>query len=71
VHVAGQPNTDTALLAGLRVHQAMGVLIGRGRTPEQAEAEIDALAARTGLDRPNAADVILRRLDERLNERLN
>jgi hypothetical protein len=41
------------------IDQAIGVLIGRGHTPEQAHGELDALAATTGTDRRAAADVIL------------
>ena len=41
------------------INQAIGVLIGRGYTPEQAEFEIDARAAAAGHSRSDAADIIL------------
>ncbi len=41
------------------VNQAIGVLIGLGHTPEQAEREIDTRAAAAGHTRPEAAAGIL------------
>jgi hypothetical protein len=47
------------LHAASLIDQSIGVLIGRGHTPEQAHRELDALAATTSTDRRAAADVIL------------
>jgi hypothetical protein len=41
------------------INQAIGVLIARGRTPEQAESDLNARAARGGVDRHIAAGQIL------------
>jgi hypothetical protein len=45
--------------AGSVVNQAIGVLIGRGRTPEQASDELDALAAVDGHSQHDAARALL------------
>lgn len=45
------------------VNQAIGMLIAHGRTPEQAESELDANAARAGIDRRIAARHILTGVD--------
>jgi len=72
--LTGRPPTDFALdahiavssdpyaaapLAASVVNQAVGVLIGRGHTPEQAHRELDSQAAVAGTDRPAAAHLIL------------
>lgn len=49
----------THLRTASLIDQAIGVLIGRGHTSEQAHRELDALAATTRTDRRAAADVIL------------
>lgn len=41
------------------INQAIGVLIGRGRTPEQARAALDGYAASTGLVVVDAARAVL------------
>ena len=41
------------------INQAVGVLVGRGYTPERAILEIDARAAAAGHSRSDAAEVIL------------
>jgi hypothetical protein len=51
---------DPAPLESLtRINQALGVLIGRGSTPEQAERDLYARAARTDSDIRDAAISIL------------
>jgi hypothetical protein len=54
-----EPNTAGGVQASSFVNQAIGVLLGHGYTPEQAESEIDARAAAAGHSRSDAADVIL------------
>jgi hypothetical protein len=49
----------TSLRSVSSIDQAMGVLVGRGHTPEEALVELEALAARDGSDRHAAALVIL------------
>lgn len=60
-HLAGLHATaPTDGLATLSlINQAIGVLIARGHTPEQAERELQARAARGGVDRHVAARQIL------------
>ena len=41
------------------INQAIGLLIAQGRTPEQARAQIDQIAAETGTDGPTAAGQLL------------
>ena len=52
-------NTGTQLQAASVVNQAIGVLIGRGYTPDQAHRQLDTRAAHAGTDRRTAADLIL------------
>jgi hypothetical protein len=49
----------TSLRSLSSIDQAIGVLVGRGHTPEEALVELEALAARDGNDRRAAALVIL------------
>ena len=59
-HLAIPPvEPRTGLLEATLINQAVGVLIGRGYTPEQAVGELDTRAARAGLDRAGAAQRIL------------
>jgi hypothetical protein len=51
--------TGTHLAAKSIVNQAIGVLIGRGHTPEQAHAELDTQAVMAGTDRPSVARLVL------------
>jgi hypothetical protein len=60
--VPAEPDTATPIADASTVNQAIGVLIGRGRTPEQAHLELDAQAAHSGTDRVAAAHLILDRL---------
>jgi hypothetical protein len=57
--VPAGPNTGTPLAAASIINQAIGVLIGRGRTPEQAHRELDTQTAGTSTDRHAAAHLIL------------
>jgi hypothetical protein len=58
---------DPAAPSGLKalsiIEQAIGLLIGRGNTPEQALQHLDLLAADTRVDRLAAAGAILAELD--------
>lgn len=54
-----RPDTAGSLHATSVINQAIGVLVGQGHTPEQAEAEIAVRAAAAGHSRSHAADVIL------------
>jgi hypothetical protein len=49
----------TSLRSGSSIDQAIGALLGRGHTPEEALVELEALAARAGSDRHAAALVLL------------
>jgi hypothetical protein len=53
------PGPANGVRAASVINQAIGVLIGRGHTPERARVELDARAAYAGTDRHVAADVIL------------
>jgi hypothetical protein len=61
-HLSGpaQPDSDGGVQAASLVDQAIGVLLGRGYTPEQAALEIDARASAAGHSRSGAADIIVR-----------
>jgi hypothetical protein len=52
----GQPHAASA------INQAIGVLIGRGNTPQQADWELDVQAANNRTDRPSAARQILAKI---------
>jgi hypothetical protein len=55
-------NTGSQLRAAAAVNQAIGVLIGRGYTPDQAHRQLGTRAAHAGTDRHTAAQVILANL---------
>lgn len=57
--MAGRADIIGVLSAESTIREATGVLIGRGRTPEEAYAELDALAALAGTDRITEATEIL------------
>jgi hypothetical protein len=59
--VPAEPHTGTPIADASALNQAIGVLIGRGRTPEQAHVELDAQAAHSGTDRVAAAHLVLDR----------
>jgi hypothetical protein len=49
----------TSLRSLSSINQAVGVLVGRGRTPEESVVELDALADEAGTDRCAAALALL------------
>jgi hypothetical protein len=53
------PDTGTYLRTASVIHQAIGVLIGRGYTPERAHRELDTQAHSAGTDRHTTAQFIL------------
>jgi hypothetical protein len=57
--VPAPSNTGTQLHATSIINQAVGVLIGRGHTPEQANWQLDTQAADAGTDRHGAAQLVL------------
>ena len=59
LHLPVDPDDTLTLLTASLIDQAIGVLIGRGHTPDQARRELDVHAARTGTDRSGAAAHIL------------
>jgi hypothetical protein len=54
---------DGQLRAASAINQALGVLIGRGHTPQQAHGELDTQAAHAGTDRHIAACHILAKIN--------
>jgi hypothetical protein len=60
-HLAIAPGADTALelRAASDINQAIGVLIGRGYSPRQADRELNTRAAHNSSDRHGAARLIL------------
>lgn len=56
--LVGRPAAGT-LRAASAVNQAVGILVGRGYTPEQANRELDARAADADTDRHRAAALVL------------
>jgi hypothetical protein len=60
--VPAQPDTATPIGAESVINQAIGVLIGRGYTAEQASWELDIRAAHGGTERVTAAHIVLARL---------
>jgi hypothetical protein len=57
--LAADPDTGGGVQAASVVNQAIGVLLGRGYTPEQAASEIDTQALAAGHSRFDAAEMIL------------
>jgi hypothetical protein len=55
LHLPVDPDDTRTLLTASLIDQAIGVLIGRGHTLDQARRELDVHAARTGTDRAGAA----------------
>jgi hypothetical protein len=53
------PDTAAQLQAACEINQAIGVLIGRGHTPEHADRQLDIRAADDRTDRHRAAQRIL------------
>ncbi|MDT5009137.1 MAG: hypothetical protein QOH57_754 [Mycobacterium sp.] len=53
------PDTAVQLQAACDINQAIGVLIGRGYTPQQADRQLDVRAAGNRTDRHCAAQLIL------------
>ena len=53
------PDAGTSLRTASVINQAIGVLIGRGCTPEQAHRELDTQADSAGTDRHTTAQFIL------------
>jgi hypothetical protein len=60
-HLSGpaRPDTGTYLRTASVINQAIGVLIGRGYTPERAHRELDTQADCAGTDRHTTAQFIL------------
>ena len=60
-HLSGpaRPDTGTYLRTASVINQAIGVLIGRGYTPERAHRELDTQADSAGTDRHTTAQFIL------------
>ena len=57
--VLAGPDTTDQLQAVSDINQAIGVLIGRGHTPQQAHRQLDTNAANNRTDRRTAARLIL------------
>lgn len=57
--VPATTDSDGGVQAASLVNQAIGVLLARGYTPEQAELEIDARATAAGHSRSEAATIVL------------
>jgi hypothetical protein len=62
--IASGADTATQLQAASDINQAIGVLIGRGYSPRQADGELDAQAANNRSDRLGVARLILDKLTE-------
>jgi hypothetical protein len=60
--VPTQSDTGTQLRAASVINQAIGVLIGRGYTPQQAGWQLDTQAGNAATDRYAAAQLILAKL---------
>jgi hypothetical protein len=62
--ITSGPDTAGQLDMASDINQAIGVLIGRGYTPQQADWELDTQAAKNRSDRHSAARLILDKLTE-------
>lgn len=60
--VTAGPDAAAELLAALDINQAIGFLIGRGYTAQQADRQLDVQAANNGTDRHTAARDILTKI---------
>lgn len=60
---AGELIADSGLRAASLVNQAIGVLIGRGYTPQTAHRELHLRASAAGRTRAEAAEIILAALE--------
>jgi hypothetical protein len=65
LRLPAEPNWHTNIRDSSVVNQAIGVLIGRSYTPEQAKRELDARATAAGQTLAEAANIILSGLDPR------
>lgn len=59
LHPHAPPQGTVALGDAMLINQAIGILIARGATPHQALRDIDARAARDGIDRTAVATTIV------------
>lgn len=59
LELAGLPSTEGVLVMASVIDQAVGLLIGRGRTPERARDELAELAALDGLTVHSVAERLL------------
>lgn len=64
-HLAGPSTLENDAITEFLVNQAIGVLLGRGKTPQQAIATLDAMAARDRVHRRTAASALLDDLAQR------
>jgi hypothetical protein len=60
--ITAGPDPAAELRAASDINQALGVLIGRGYTPRQADWQLDTQAANNSSDRHSAARLILEKL---------
>jgi hypothetical protein len=63
------PAAPSGLAAASRIDQAIGALIAHGYPPERADRELNAWAARCGVDRHSTANEILAKLTGSATER--
>lgn len=70
-HLSVPAATDIGvqLHAASAINQAIGVLIGRGRTPYQAHRHLDIQAATNGTDRNAAAQLVLGEVTDTVDDR--
>jgi hypothetical protein len=63
-----RPTSEGQLLEATAINQAIGALIGRGYTPQQANTELSTQAANSSMDRPTAARRILAEITAGIDE---